>query len=276
MPLGDPDPELAHPEAAGWVLGVLDADDADRFARHLESCPDCRVAVGELGPAARLLQTAAPAAEPPPSLQAATLARVEQAAAAVRPTVAAARPTAGTTPPTIVAARPTAGTTPPTVIVRRDDRRSRWRRWNVRMVALAAAVVIVAAIGTGLALSHSPSPQTYTIALSAGPGQAASGQAVVQQTGSGWSVHLTLAHLPELGSGQFYECWWIGPGNRPGHPVVIAAGTFTVGSSGTATVQMSSAANPDTFTTVQITAQSSTSAGQPGRIVFTGTATDSD
>ena len=57
----DPDPELAHPEAAGWVLGTLDPDDAEWFAGHLPSCPDCRVAVAGFGPAARLLATAAPA-----------------------------------------------------------------------------------------------------------------------------------------------------------------------------------------------------------------------
>ena len=58
----DPDPELAHPEAAGWVLGTLDPDDAEWFAGHLPSCPDCRVAVAGFGPAARLLATAAPPA----------------------------------------------------------------------------------------------------------------------------------------------------------------------------------------------------------------------
>jgi hypothetical protein len=81
---GHPDPELAHPEAAGWMLGILDSDDADRFAGHLQSCADRRAAVPELGPAARLLQTAAPAAVPPPGLQARTLAGVALAAAAAR------------------------------------------------------------------------------------------------------------------------------------------------------------------------------------------------
>jgi hypothetical protein len=36
----DPDPELAHPEAAGWVLGTLDPGDAEWFAGHLPSCQD--------------------------------------------------------------------------------------------------------------------------------------------------------------------------------------------------------------------------------------------
>jgi hypothetical protein len=47
LPPHDSDPGLAHPEAAGWVLGVLDPDDAERFGEHLPSCPDCRAAVAE-------------------------------------------------------------------------------------------------------------------------------------------------------------------------------------------------------------------------------------
>ena len=112
----DPDPELAHPEAAGWVLGTLDPDDAEWFAGHLPSCPDCRVAVAEFGPTVRLLATAAPADLAPPGLQARTLAGVAQAATAAR-------------------------------------RNRRWRGWSTRMLALAAAVIIAAGTSIGLLLS---------------------------------------------------------------------------------------------------------------------------
>src|SRR6516225_5724377 len=80
----DPDPALAHPEAAGWVLGILDGFDAERFAGHLRSCRDCQAAVAELGPAARMLHSAAPADVPPPGMRARTLASVAQAAAAAQ------------------------------------------------------------------------------------------------------------------------------------------------------------------------------------------------
>lgn len=238
MPAPDFDPELAHPEAAGWVLGVLDAADADRFAGHLRSCPDCRAAVAELGPAARLLQTAAPAGAPPAALQARTLASVAQAAEAAR----------------------------------RGGRRSRWQRWNVRMLALAAAIVVAVATGVGLALSGSSSGSgdIYTVALYAGPGLAGSGQATVRQVDNGWSIQLTVAHLADLGPGKFYECSWTGPGHR----IPISAGTFTVGRSGTATVQMWSAANPDTFSTMRVSAETLTSTGEQGQTVLSGTASD--
>jgi anti-sigma-K factor RskA len=240
MPPGDP--ELAHPEAAGWVLGILDADDADRFAGHLQSCPDCRAAVAELGPAARLLQTAAPAAAPPPDLQDRTMAGVAKAAAAARP----------------------------------GGGGGWWRSWNMRMLALAAAVVVIAgSIGAGLLLSRPAPAETYSIALHPGAGLVASGQATVRQTSNGYTVQLTAAHLPGLASNQFYECWWIGPRSPDGHRAVLSAGSFIAGTSGTATVQMTTAADPDTYQTMEITVQTASNTS-PGRVILTGVAADDD
>jgi hypothetical protein len=92
---------------------------------------------------------------------------------------------------------------------------------------------------------------------------------VVRQTGSGWSIQLTVSHLADLGSGQVYECWWLGPGSRP-----VPAGSFTVGSSGTATVQMGSGADPDKFPTMEITKENPVRANQPGQVVLSGIASD--
>jgi Anti-sigma-K factor rskA len=233
----DPDPELAHPEAAGWVLGNLDPDDSDWFAGHLPSCPDCRAAVAEFGPTARLLTTAAPADLPPPGLQARTLAAVAQAAA-------------------------------------EDRRNRRWRGWSARMLALAAAVIVAAGISLGLLLSRATPATTYAFALHSGTGLAASATGTVRQADSGWSVQLTASHLPEPGPGQFYQCWWVGPGNGPGHPSLVSAGTFAVGPSGTATVQMWTAADPDDFPAVEITLDNAARPGQPGRVVLSGTVND--
>ena len=236
----DPDPELAHPEAAGWVLGILDGFDAERFAGHLRYCRDCQAAVTELGPAARMLHSAAPADVPPAALRDRTLASVAQAATAAE----------------------------------RGEERSRWRGLNVRMLALAAAVVIAVSVGAGLALSRTPSPETYTLALHSQSAPHASGKAVATHTDSGWSVQLTVDHLADLGKGRFYECWWVGPDNRPGHPDLISAGTFTVGPSGSTTRQMSSAADPDTYKGIEITTETTAGTGQPGHVVLTGMAAD--
>jgi hypothetical protein len=235
----DPDPELAHPEAAGWALGTLDPGDAEWFAGHLPSCPDCRAAVAEFGPTARLLTTAAPADLAPPGLQARTLAGVAQAATAAR-------------------------------------RNRRWRGWSTRMLALAAAVIIAAGTSIGLLLSGGTPAEIDAFTMHSGAGLSASASGTARQADSGWSVQLTAAHLPELGPGQFYQCWWVGPGNTPGHPRLVSAGTFTVGPSGTASVQMWTAADPDDFPTVEITLDSAARPGQPGRVVLSGRVADDD
>jgi hypothetical protein len=232
--VGDPDPELAHPEVTGWVLGTLDPDDAAWFAGHLPSCPDCRTAVAEFGPTARLMATAAPADPAPPGLQARTLAAVARAVA-------------------------------------EDRRNSRWRGWSTRMLALAAAVIVAAGLSLGLLLSGGTPAESYALVLHPGTGLSASASGTVRQADSGWSVQLTAVHLPAPGPGQFYQCWWAGPGNRPGHPRLVSAGTFTVGPSGTATVQLWTAADPDDFPTIEITLDSAARPGQPGRVVLSGT-----
>ena len=71
--------ELGHPEAAAWALGALDPEEAERFKAHLQSCGGCRIAVADFEPVARALAHPPPAVEPPPDLQARTLASVQYA-----------------------------------------------------------------------------------------------------------------------------------------------------------------------------------------------------
>jgi hypothetical protein len=144
------------------------------------------------------------------------------------------------------------------------------------MLALAAAVIIAAGTGIGLLLSGGTPAATDAFTMHSGAGLSASASGTARQADSGWSVQLTMAHLPELGPGQFYQCWWVGPGNTPGHPRLVSAGTFTVGPSGTASVQMWTAADPDDFPTVEITLDSAARPGQPGRVVLSGRVADDD
>lgn len=230
--------EADHQDAAGWALGALGAEDSRRFAEHLYSCQECQQAVADFRPAAVMLKSSLAAAEltagaePPPDLQARTLARVEQA-------------------------------------VRKPARRRR----NARVLLAAAAAAVIAAVtGTALSLARPAPALAFDIPLHAVHGTA-SGQAVARQMADGWSIQMTVHDLKPLEPGRFYECWYAGPASRPGHPNLITAGTFTVGPSGTATVQMWSAANPRTFPTMQITAEQPGDAGQHGQVILTGTAT---
>ncbi len=243
MPDRDAYPELGHPEVAGWVLGALDPDEAGRFEEHLRSCDQCQAAAAELQPTARMLKDAAYAegtaadAEPPADLEARILASVGQAAK-----------------------------TEP------DVRAAWWRRRNLRILSVAAAVTIAVVISATFLVSRSPPALAFTIPLHSPSGGTASGQATIDHTADGWSVRLTVHGLRDLGPDRFYECWYAGRGNRPGHPDLITAGSFTVGVGGSATMQMWSAADPRRFATMQITAGQAGDAGQHGQIILAGTA----
>jgi predicted anti-sigma-YlaC factor YlaD len=76
-------PERVRRDAAGWVLGALDAVAALRFAEHLPTCRACQLTVADLRSAARALLTPSPF-QPPEHLEAATLARVRQTAGRTR------------------------------------------------------------------------------------------------------------------------------------------------------------------------------------------------
>jgi hypothetical protein len=236
--------DLAHPEVAGWMLGKLDPAEADDFRAHLDRCPHCQAAVAELAPVGRALRRLPPDVEPPPGLEARTIASVQAAAAAPE--------------------RP-----------RRAPSRIRWPRWNARLLAAAgAAAVAIVAVAVVLSQGGTParSRVAAVIALRSPSGGPATGRAVVTHQAGGWSIRLSVRGLRPLGPGRFYECWYAGPGNRPGHHELITAGTFTVGQDGHGSFTMSSAADPHIFSTMQITAEHPGDARQRGQIILTGQA----
>jgi anti-sigma-K factor RskA len=243
----DLDNALAHADVAGWVLGALDPADARTFEEHLRSCEQCQAAVAELEPVAKALGKAAPAVEPPEDLEARTVAAVQYAV------MAASRPE-----PEKAAAKA-----------------SRWwhlhvsKRFLPLLSAVAAAAVTAAAfVGVQLSGLTAP-PLAATISLHAVPGQTGSGNAAARHADGGWAIQLTVRYLPKLGPGQFYECWYVGPNNRPGHPELITAGTFV---SSNVTLHMWSAADPAKFKIMQITIEQPGGASQRGPVILQGAA----
>lgn len=71
-------------QAAAWVLGTLSADEAERYAEHLELCATCRAEVARLQEAADALVDVARRATPPFELRARVIAAVEAEAALFR------------------------------------------------------------------------------------------------------------------------------------------------------------------------------------------------
>jgi len=249
----DATPELGHPDAAAWALGALDPEEAERFKAHLQSCGGCRIAVADFEQVARALAHPPPAVEPPPDLQARTLASVQYA---------------------VMSAKRAQENPAPALAPAKMHRWWHWH-WNFPVFSVAAALgAAAAAIMFVLVqvVQTAPAQAQTIIPLHAASGSAASGHATAVHADGGWSIRLTVNHLPPLGPGQFYECWYAGPGNRPGHPELITAGTFILGRSGTGSFTMWSAADPQVFKTMQITAERPGDAGQHGQVILTGTA----
>jgi hypothetical protein len=260
---------LEHPEVAGWALGALDPDDAAAFGEHLHSCGQCQAQVAEFAPVARSLALAAPAAEPPPDLEFKTLAAVQYAVTAESRTQPgpAAQPEAAAHP------EPTAPKPSPA------GKASRW--WHLHWTnpllpvapALGAAAVTAAAfIGVQVFTANTPAVAA-SFSLHAQPGQTGSATATVRYAHGGSEVQLTVKDLNKLGPDQFYECWYAGPANRPGHPDLITAGTFA---GGNGTFSMWTAADPDRYKIMQITAEQPGKVGQHGKVILSGTARTSD
>jgi hypothetical protein len=291
---------LDHAEVAGWVLGVLDADDARDFQAHLLGCDQCQAAVAEFEPVAQGLKHAAPAVEPPADLAAKTLAAVQHAVLAGRPPKAAPAPAPNAAPALQPAPardadldkatrldnirpqpEPDRFTPEPdrfTPEKAKAGKASRW--WHIHWsgplfpvaTALAAAAVTAAAFIAVQTLAFAAPAVAATFSLRAPHDKAASGTATVRHHDGGWAIQLTVAHLPALRPDQFYECWYEGAGSRPGHPDLITAGTFVVNRSGSGTFTMWSAANPAKFQTMQITAEQPGDTSQPGAVLLSGTA----
>jgi len=308
--------DLAHPQAADWVLGTLTAAGSEEFQQHVTGCGHCQAAVAEFGYVGRLLQHLPPDAEPPPDLAARIVAGVEDAAAGDRtethlPRIPVAFPPAARSaspgpaaqiplaPPQLASYyRPSPGTRRPrpaplaaagapagapakldpaaASVTQPPPRRRRAGRYAR---AGAAVAVLVAAIAflPGFSGSTAGDPPGGTqapvlIPLRPVPGTAAGGQASAQRRPGGWSIQLSVHGLKPLAQGAFYECWFAGAGNKPGHPVLISAGTFSTGRSGSASVSMWSAADPRQLRTMEITAQSPALATQLGPVILSGAA----
>jgi anti-sigma-K factor RskA len=206
-----------HVDVAGYALGALPADERAAFERHLDRCERCRDELAELAPVAQLLAQAAPAPAPRPSLQARTFIAIEHDAA--EPPPSAPRP-----------------------------------RWLPRLAAVGLALLALAAVGlAGVRLGEDRQPGTVEVdARLVGP--RASGTVRVTELGIGRSVAIESDDLPELDNRrEFYEVWFVGPGDSRRRPNRVSAGTFHPDSAGRTDVRLTAAVVPRDYPVVSVT-----------------------
>ena len=212
-----------HHDVAGYALGSLSDDQRSAFEAHLADCDSCRKELDDLVPVADLLASAdpGPVEPPPPELAARTLLAVERAAtprAARRPSGRAFRPQ---------------------------------RRWlSPALAALCLGAIASVALVVSDGDDHDPVEAVAELRRGSQNGTIA-----LTKTGIGRVVRLRTDDLPILPKSEYYELWFVGPGDRPGNPNRISAGTFHPDANGRSTVTFAAAVDPRRYRRMAVTAE---------------------
>lgn len=228
------------PDLAAHVLGRLDGQRATAVERRLAASPCLRVEAEELREVAQMLQGTVPSALPV-ELEDRVLAAI------------AATPQGGD-----------AARAAETAALRDDlagPRAERARRVSGRPLRVAAAVAATAVVAFGLGSltgDDGPAPAALPVELqaqltSAAGSVAASAAVVVRKGATGRIVTLESSTLPVLPTGVYYELWFVGPGDRPGAPQRISAGTFHPDEAGASKVTFHAAVDPAKYPGVAVT-----------------------
>ncbi len=205
-----------HTDLGGYLLGVLEPEEAAAFEVHLAGCDECRRDVDELDGVPALLGQAPPAVDVPPGLRERTFAAIE----------AEAQP----------------------------DRRR--RTVELRKVVAAAAAVLLVGMGAAVVReSTRPAPAAAQVVELAAPGGGtARAVATVRPTGTGGVIEMEVEGLAPPPAGSFFECWLVAAeGDSIDRPNRISVGTFTVDDDGRATVRWDFTADVARFPRMGVT-----------------------
>jgi Anti-sigma-K factor rskA len=131
-------------------------------------------------------------------------------------------------------------------------------RW---LLAAAAAIALLAGVVVGAAVVDRTSGPTsagvveYDGTLAGTGGEASEARLTVVRTGIGRVIELDTDDLPILPTGEYYEVWFVAPGENDGAANRISAGTFHPDPDGRSSVRFAAAVDPAKFPTVEITAE---------------------
>jgi anti-sigma-K factor RskA len=213
-------------DLAGYALGALAPEEARAVEAELARSPELRRELAEMRAVLDRLADAPPVPEPPRRLQRRTMAAVRREARGGRAGMSPRRTLAGAA------------------------------------VAVALVAVLVAGVRT---LGGGPAGTLELEApLVPASGGAAAATAEVRATGIGRLVHVRSDRLPILPRGEFYEVWFVGPGDAPGDPDRISAGTFHPDAEGRSDVRLTVAADPRRYGTISVTREPGDGDPAPG------------
>jgi Anti-sigma-K factor rskA, C-terminal len=148
----------------------------------------------------------------------------------------------------------------------RDRRSSRAPRRVALAVGAAAAVATAIVVALG-AFGSSSGPERFSAALRPTPSApAASGEATLVKTSSGWRIELDAKGLPRLDGGRFYEAWLRSPAG-----VLVPVGTFNESRE----VTLWAGVSPAEYPTLTVTRERANGdQASSGERVLIGTATE--
>lgn len=230
-----------HVDLGNYLLRRLDEHERAFVEEHLGSCERCRAAAAELEATASLLARAAAPVAPPADLEQRTLNAV--------------RATAEGDPGRFEAAG-----------ARPRVRQPRWS-WPRRLalVSTAAAALAVGVLG-GILLDGDPGlPGTRELEATLTSPSGATATATVQLTGVGRVIDFRTDEVPILPKGEYYELWFVGPGDRRGAPNRISAGTFHPDEDGRSNVRFAAAVDPARYPRLAVTAEPADGNPRPSR-----------
>lgn len=125
-------------------------------------------------------------------------------------------------------------------------------------VAAAAAVAVAFLAGANLVGSDGTVPTAGTVEFEAAlraPGGDSTAVVVGIKTGIGRIVRLNSDDLAILPKGEYYEVWFVGPGDTPAKPNRISAGTFHPDDDGRSEVELTAAVEPAKYPELVVTAE---------------------
>lgn len=199
------DLERLHDDLAGYALGALDRDEADRLELHLEGCGSCRERLRWLHPAIDVLPASIEQISPPESLREGLMATVraeaESSVAAPSESAAPAKRRAWWAGVGGLLLRPAAG--------------------------FAVVILLAAGVATGYVLRGSDERVLQSTFVEGKAAQGVTGvSATLERHGDSGTLHVN--QLPDLDRGEVYEVWV----QRGG--VMEPASTFILGRDGSA------------------------------------------
>ncbi|MEJ7797183.1 MAG: anti-sigma factor [Solirubrobacteraceae bacterium] len=134
--------------------------------------------------------------------------------------------------------------------------RRRTRRPRLLLGALAGALAVTVLALTVVRGSDGGAPEPELRAqLQAPDSPSVTGQADVFLTGAGRVIEFHTDELPILPKGEFYELWFVGPGDRVGRPNRSSAGTFHPDRQGRSDVRFTAAVDPSRYPVLSVTAE---------------------